>query len=416
MSTLYLRLPSSASAERSTEASHFACRYALVSSGRIEHEGVASVPELSATLAKVDRVTLLVAASDVTLLRLRVPPLAPARLKAALPNLVEEHLVSDPAECAIVASDPVEGMRTIAVVRRAWLETIASALAAHDARRVIAVPAQLCLPWQEGTVSAALEQSADEMALTLRVSAHEGIGIAMPASASPREVLDAVAVIARTAPCTLYAPDALLPDLRSALDADPELAARAAFAPESWSCWLDGANAAELDLFAGLAQRLGGESQWRRWRWPIALAASLVVINVVGLHADWWRMRSEADRLRADMLQTFRTAYPKETVILDPAAQMKQKLAAARRAQGQLAPDDFLVLVSRVGDAWASVARSGSGRGAPQLAALDYRERKLSMRLPPGVAMPGELASGLKARGLALSQGTAGTWQIRSAP
>src|SRR5512132_350228 len=129
VSRLYLRLASSTAAEADAGPRGLACRYAVVASGKVEHEGTAALPELSAALGSVDRVTLLLAATDVTLLRLHVPPLAPARLKAALPNLVEEHLISDPAECVIVAGASADGLRTVAVVQRAWLASIANTLA-----------------------------------------------------------------------------------------------------------------------------------------------------------------------------------------------------------------------------------------------------------------------------------------------
>jgi general secretion pathway protein L len=176
---------------------------------------------------------------------------------------------------------------------------------------------------------------------------------------------------------------------------------------------VDGAG---IDLLSGLDTRQRTDDAWRRWRWPAALAAGLVAINVVGLYADWWRMKSEADGLRSAMVQTFRSAYPKETVVLDPAAQMKQKIAAGRVAAGQLAPDDFVMLVSAFGDAWTRLPRSASDARPPQIAALEYRERSLSVRVQGGPDTAGDaVTDALKGRGLALTRPSAGTWQLRSA-
>ena len=85
-------------------------------------QGTAPLSELSDTVAKAQRVVLLLAASDVTVLRLQVPPLSSARLKAALPNLVEDRLLTDPSDCVVVAGGLSGGLRTIAVVQRAWLD------------------------------------------------------------------------------------------------------------------------------------------------------------------------------------------------------------------------------------------------------------------------------------------------------
>jgi hypothetical protein len=45
------------------------------------------------------------------------------------------------------------------VVQRAWLEVLVKALLAQGAHAVSAVPAQLCLPFQPGAVSAALRRA-----------------------------------------------------------------------------------------------------------------------------------------------------------------------------------------------------------------------------------------------------------------
>ncbi len=414
MSRLYLRLPSKSVAEAATHGRGLVCRYALVASGGVEREGVAALSELSATLGKVDRVVLLVAASDVTLLRLRVPPLSAARLKAALPNLVEEHLIADPAECVIVAGAASGDMRTIAVMQRDWMEAIAKAVGAHSPRRMSAVPAQLCLPYRPGTVSAAIDHGADEIELTVRLAEQEGIGIAMAPGSSAADVLEALGAVARDAPVTLYVPDGLLDAYRGASHAMPELAQRVTFVRDEWSGWLEGVDSAGLDLVTGLGARYTGQADLRQWRWPMALAAGVVAINLTGLYVDWWRMRSEADRLRAGMIQTFKSAYPKESVVLDPVAQMRQKNAAAQRAAGQLAPHDFLVLLSGFGDAWARVRQAEPAK-SPPIASLEYRDRTLLVRPKPEAQMPTEqLKAALDASGLSLSQPAAGTWQVRS--
>jgi general secretion pathway protein L len=103
MNTLYLRLPSSAGIKTVPVDPSLPCSFALAShQGVIARSGETRLSSLAATMADADRVVLLLAAADVTLLAIRTPPLSPARLKRALPNLVEEHLLDDPENCAIV--------------------------------------------------------------------------------------------------------------------------------------------------------------------------------------------------------------------------------------------------------------------------------------------------------------------------
>jgi general secretion pathway protein L len=59
----------------------------------ILHSGYESLTALAEHLKKVKKVYLIVAASDVTLLRLMVPPLSPEKLKLALPALIEDSII-----------------------------------------------------------------------------------------------------------------------------------------------------------------------------------------------------------------------------------------------------------------------------------------------------------------------------------
>lgn len=58
----------------------------------------------------------------------QVPPLSDAKLKLALPNLVEEQLLADPSDCVIVAGRAADNSRLIAVVQRDWLELLVKTL------------------------------------------------------------------------------------------------------------------------------------------------------------------------------------------------------------------------------------------------------------------------------------------------
>ena len=394
LSTLYIRLPSKAAADNTSNWTALACPFALVARGdAIEREGVAPLSNLSETIARAERTVLLVAASDVTLLRLQVPPLSASRLKLALPNLVEDQLMSDPAECVIVAGAAAAGLRTVAVTQRGWLETVLKAVLALGARHISALPAQLCLRHRSGIVSAAVTERNREIDLTLRLSEHEGIGLPLmvePPESAVDEVLQALHAVVPSGPVTLQVPQAALASYQNRINAAPGLDQRITLVADSWQCWITGANGPGIDLAKGLEAGAGPQKNWRPWRWPLALAAATLTINAAALNIDWWRMKREADSLRANMIQTYKTTYPKETVVLDPLAQMKQKIAAAQNAAGQLAPDDFTALAAKFGQAWALETRAAASRktAPPAIAALEYRERSLWVRLKTPGATP----------------------------
>jgi len=413
---------------------------------------------LSGAAAEAQRVVLLLAASDVTLLRVQVPPLSAARLKAALPNLVEERLIADPSACVVVAgglsgSLPGSlsgGLRTVAVIQRDWLEFLANTLMASGARRIAALPAQLCLPCQPeqqgqpgqpgqpGSVTAAISEQGTGLDLTLRFTEQEGIGLAIapapsaaeglePHEALAREAVRTLCALVPEAPLTLYVPQPAMRVYQDAIRHADVLNQRINLLADNWSRWIAGAQGAALDLMAGLGAT-GGGLAWRAWRWPMGLAAAVLFTHAIALNADWWRLKSEAGLLRATLIQIYQLAYPKETVILDPLAQMRQKIDAAKRNAGQPAPDDFTAILAAFGEVCGSVM---PGKAASVIEALEYREHSLFVRLKPvlsrvegpNIEAPlQQMQAALAERGLSLDlwmpdtrSARPASWKIRSA-
>ncbi|MBC7499025.1 MAG: general secretion pathway protein GspL [Herminiimonas sp.] len=419
MSTLYIRLPSKAAADNASHWIALVCPFALVlNGGEVEREGMAPLSDLSGMVAKSQRVVLLLAASDVTLLRLKMPPLSGARLKAALPNMVEDQLMSDPSECVVVAGDLADGLRTVAVVQRGWLEILVQTMLSFGTGNVAAIPSQLCLPLQPGSAVAAVSAFENGLDLTLRLSEQEGLGLpVMPEQpgSGASDAVQTLCAIVPAAPIVLYVPQASVLAYQQAVAELLPLEQRVTVYADNWSRWIDGARHATLNVAAGLGAGSGGGPDWRRWRWPLMLAGAVLLVNIVGLNVEWLRMKREAAALRTTMLQIYKAAYPKDTVIVDPVAQMRQKIATAQRAAGQAAPDDFAALAATFGETWAVVGQNSSGRKTPGIAAIDYRDRGLQIKLKPDGEPPTQqMKTALAARNLTLTQPSASVWQIRS--
>jgi general secretion pathway protein L len=413
VSTLFIRLPSYAVAQSLQPGMPLYCEFALASASRaVEREGIAALSDMSELVTKAQRVVLLLAASDVTLLRVKVPPLSPARLRAALPNLVEDQLMSDPAECVVVADNSRDTTRTAAVVQRNWLEILARTLLGLGARSIAALPAQLCLPRQPDSVCAAVTEHSADIDVAIRIGEHEGLGLAMLAEqpeAAAFEVMQSVAALVREGPIELYVSPPRVRAYQDSLRIAPSLNERITVHPDNWQRWVGGAGHAPLDLMSGLGAAAGPKLDWRPWRWPLALAAALLLLNIIGLNVEWLRLRREAEVLNAAMVQTYRSAFPKEPISSDPLAQLRQKLSASQRGAGQLAPDDFLALSAAFGEAWGR-----AGQGATP-AVVEYRDRVLNVRLKPGGSVPIEpLQSALAARNLSLTQSGENQLQVRS--
>jgi len=409
LTTLYISYPARAAAAASDNGVPQSCHFALVGDGgNVMQQGAGALGNLGDLIASARRVVLLLAAADVTLLRVKVPPLSGSRLKAALPGLVEEHLLGDPSECvlALAPAQPNSEERVVAVVQRAWLEVLVQALVAQGANAVSAIPSQLCLPLAPGGASAALATDDAGLELTLRAAQYEGMGLTLPAE--PEAALHTVRALAGEAPVTLYVPsaqrkqyEALLPSVSGILLED-----------DHWAHRISASRAVQLDLAAALGAGSGASARkWQRWRWPIRLAVLALIVNIIGLNVDWFRMKREADAVRTSMVQIFRGAYPNEPVILDPAGQMRKNIAAAKTARGASSADEFSALSAALGEALAILPRRDI------IASLEYRDRTLTVKLKPETTDANartQVQAVLANRQLSLTESAPGVWQVRA--
>ncbi|MEN3276597.1 MAG: ral secretion pathway protein [Massilia sp.] len=397
MTTLYIRHPARAEGEGAP------CRFAVVGDGgNIEQQGEGPLRSLTDMVAASRRVVLLLAGADVNLLSLQVPPLSGQRLRAALPGLVEEHILGDPLDCVLVAGPAAaDGTRPVAVVARDWLEPLVRTLLAQGARAVAALPAQLCLPLAPGGVSAAISGSE----LLLRQGQYAGLGLAL--DANPAVALQTARALAGDALLTLYVPREQLGEYNVLLtEAGPGTVLEA----DDWAHWVAGARSVNFDLVPGLGAAGARQRDWRRWRVPIALAFLGVVVNLAGINYEWLRLRGEANAVRQQMAQTFASVYPNQPMV-DPVAQMRQSIARAQAGSGQVGPDEFIYLAGALGEA------SRELMSPPGITSIEYKERTLRVGVKPETVDPNalrQLQAAMAARGLTLEASAPASWVVRS--
>ncbi len=422
MSTLYLRLPAIASTQdpaSTRPADNFAlpCQFAIAQGVTVTQQSTASLSELSGAIAVAKRIVLIVSASDTTLLRIQVPPLSPAKLKAALPNLVEEQLIGDPAGNLIVAGKATGNLLSIAVMLRAKIESLFKQLNAKGAQHIKAVPAQLCLPSHPDCVYAAINEQQDNIELTIKLSEHEGMGLTL--DAEPEAVISSLCTLAPAGKIELYVPQSSVQRYENIVSSGDSATARINVSADNWSHWIAGAESASIDLMSGMRNLRNASMDYRAWRWPVVLTALVMLINIAALNMDWWNMKREADMLRVSMFQTYKTAYPDETVIIDPIAQMQQKIAIAKRNSGQSASDEFTILMTAFNQAWSSavITPITSNENIAAISAIEYRDSSLIVKLKPGTRPPTQkIQSTLAQHGLSLeklsAQSSDETWKV----
>jgi len=402
LTTLFIRYPAKASVDSGAAQT---CPFALVGDGgNLLQQGASPLGNIGDMVASARRVVLLLAAPDTTLLRVKAPPLSAAKLKAALPALVEEQVLGDPADCVLAATaEDSEGLRTVAVVQRAWLEVLVKALLAQGAHAVSVVPSQLCLPFQPGAVSATLLQGDAGYDLVMRQSQFEGVGLTLPAQ--PQAALQTLRALAGEQPVTLYLPPSQMTQFAPLAADIPHLTLE----EDHWAHWVASSRSAGLDLAPALGAAGASARAWERWRWPLRIAVLALLINVVGLNIEWMRLKNEAKVVHQSMVQTFKSVYPKEPLIAAPMDQLTRNIRLAKANSGQTGADEFVTLSAGFGEALGALPRRDI------IAALEYRDHALLIKVKPNTvdaAAVAQLRAALAGRKLDMQEPTPGSWKI----
>lgn len=329
------------------------------------------------TLPALRSVRLVFDPRDVTLLSDKLPALAPAKLQRALPNLFEDQLLQDTNQCAwALAPGPTGEARLVGVMDRQWLDTVMQAFERRRIRVSAAWPAQaLQLPRPAGGVSllcignslSVITGSADAMGLN-------GGGDPVSRRDSVRSVLALYSDRLKSG-LTVFAHDEVWRDAVREGAAVWNVSPQFAPIPVPAAASIDFLSARQ----SGAIGRAWANFDARAWRWPFMTALAAAGLAIAGLNLHWWALHSEQSTLQARLNDAFAQVFPSGTARVDPVLQLRRHVASLKARAGQASADDFVPMLSALGQALGSQAPNA-------LAAVEYREGRLRVRFRPGLA------------------------------
>ena len=442
MSTLIVQLPPRDPAIASEEWDLPELPFVLLDR---QHKAMRTGRSSLESLPRAAVTVLMIAARDVLLLQLALPPVKGLRLMQALPNVVEDLLIQDAQTCHIAIDRPVaaDGRSIVAAIDRSWFRFVINAFTEAGHPRIKAVPIMRCLPKPQGVTA----PTADPLSMAAAVPAIEPA--ALP---TPTPLIAAIlGAVMPTAPAVwggevLYAPTHVeLAIARGelgegmALRAEAvanTLGALAGTAPiELYQLTgVPGATSNEADTSGLQPQALPFETlaraalqcefdlcqfefaaqPWRpsratlkSWRIPAWLAGATVLIAIVAGNLDWLMLSRQHAAMLDQQVELLMSTFPKTAEVLDPPVQMTRQLDRLRTAAGELAPDDFLSLSN-------GLARSLGPLPPGAIAEITYKERTLQITFAPTANVDDNFATRLRTNGLSSHQDGA-VWIIGSA-
>ena len=305
-----------------------------------------------ALLPRADALVLVVPARALSWHEVKLPPMSPGRMRAALDGVLEDRLLDEPAGLAFALGPQrgPDGVALVAVCDKPWLRAALQFFeqALRPATRVVPEfsPAHADAAQPRLVVSGTVEEAwmalVDTHGVTcvplsaapvlLGTGAHDFEAaplLAEPAVAELAEQLLGRAVLIQPVAQGLLASGRTLWELAQfdlAISSGGRMARRWA---QGW-------------------QQLTRAPAWRAARWGLA---GLLLANLVGLNAWAWRLdttlQAKRDKVKSVLSQTF----PRVKTIVDAPVQMERELGLLRQASGGLTGRDLEVMLGVIGAA-----------------------------------------------------------------
>jgi len=280
---------------------------------RVQHRATSTV----AALSRNSECELVLAPSDVVLLEVRLPRLRGAKLAKALPALVEDKVISDVEKIHVVATSPgPDGTAVVAVVDRALLRRTLDLFERLKRRIVAVVPAPFALPFQPGRWRVRIVDGGG----AARTGPDSGISFAN-GSDVPIEL-------------QLIVNKAVVPPEVIEVDGDCDTDVWGQSLGVTVKQVVPDPIAPPIVLDLLQYEFAPGLTDWGRWRVSATLAVTLIVVILGGLNLHAWKLRKEEQTLRGEMAEIVKDTIPGVAVILDPMAQMRQRVEQLRTAAG----------------------------------------------------------------------------------
>lgn len=406
--------PRSSMAGRSQLASSTVVDYVAPGSADVRgHTPIALLP-------KAGSVDLIFDASDVFVTAIEAPKLSEGKLRLALPNLLEERLLADPADCHFAFSRARGGSGAttiaaqpkipVAVIDRGLLTRGLDALN-ESGYRVRAAYSEIYTvpPPAAGVLSVRIARGRG----IARSGNHDGFAFDVGDEVPPTLAL-AVRQLGIKRIQAYGKEAARISRLGETLNVQIELKADEVDLAST---------AGAVDLLQGafaqggiMGSLMGGSLlpalTGRAMRVPLAWAATAAVVAVAGMNIYYLKLDSESRAIRSQMEASFRSNFPQATAVVDPIEQTKRQLAELRARSGIPSANDFSVLNARTA-LLLSIAPVGS------VAGMEYRDGALKVKFARGAgdnaALQNTLRSAAVQQGLTIRFEGDGTARITAA-
>ena len=327
-----------------------------------------SIPKETGTVASLSELTeqalnhkviIWIAGDKVTLTSVTVPTGQQRHLYKILPSLLEDSVASDIDQLHFaIGNTSSEGQVSIAVIDRAEMANCLEQLNEAGIQPEAILPASLAVPFNSDILQLQVEgkisylRTAPQMC---HVFDTQNMALLLPkitADLSP----DISLYITETEYQTL------------ALEFPIERAGD----PVNKLAQLPDKTVLAMNLLQGNFQPQSDvQKYWRQWRGVVLLGLIVLAVHLTSVGIETWQLNQQVTKTKSEIAKVFHQAFPDEKRIVNPKAQMTQRLTTL---QSQQDGTGFLMLLQQLGPALKASRTIGLTR-------INFERRLGEMRL-----------------------------------
>ncbi|MEW5755798.1 MAG: type II secretion system protein GspL [Pseudomonadota bacterium] len=327
--------------------------------------------EQLAAVAKGHPLAVVIPGEAVLTLNARLPTQSRAKLLRAVPYAVEDQLAADVDELHFALGERQGDGVQVGVVSHDKMRQIGEVFATHGLEPEIVAPDYLLVPYEEG----AWQIWHEDGRILLRTGLHDGAALEAENFAQYLKlVLAEVDDEHRPAKIMVYEAQphdwAWLEEICVPLEIPVErrehqghLLALAA------SGFTEGQTLNLLQGDYSRREQLG--RMWRPWIPAAAIFGGLIVIQLLTMGVDYFRLQSEYNRLSDEVKQVYLNTFPDAQKVVNARVQMEQRLTKVRSAREQ-GGDLYLGLLESFSQIYANGLR-------PELERLRFQDEALTV-------------------------------------
>ena len=320
-----------------------------------------------------DECVAIVAATNVLCVSVILPKLKARQMETALPLVLEEFILGEPADNHVVPGKLLENGHTVLyAIDKVWLRQFVEACALANIRLRNVVPEYALLPVQDKQWSVLW----DGVGGCLAMPHYQGLMLGHADAQHAPAVLTLQLATAQPVPMLrVFSPISSSAE-QAELPQWSGVALEQSVQTFDWRTMRLNADMPNL-LWGKFAPPIRLQEWWPKIRPVAGLLLLAICIEAIGYNLQWWSLAHEKNQIQRAMNSVFLETFGNDVEVVDAPLQMRRSLAHQRHAAGVVDDADFLQLLERIS------AELSAQKGS-QVTGLRYTEGQLDMeaRLP----------------------------------